>query len=346
YQYQKIYNYHVPQKNIGHITPIQALKDWHKKQPELFKKKIHDLSGLDNYEKELHVHAQYLNRQLFNPLFNMNVSELNHEIKKVRVWLPVEQFLILDDQNRILTDGSVENSRYGETIPVAVQLLQQKQQILLHEDSIELNIAIHSGDDIRGYALMTLNNQVFLNSIARLTGDLEKMKSHLFHSMWTVFLAILLLTFLLGIFFSRLLSQYLSRPLSEMSVAAEQFAKGNLAYPLPEYSDDELGELARSLNTMATDLQMREGQLDALINNSTAIIYIKDIQGRFLLVNKHFQRLFHISQEEIRGKTDYDLFPAELADVFQAQACRYLVIDFGTSKSPKSTRQRDNHYCP
>ncbi|WP_294059893.1 DDE-type integrase/transposase/recombinase, partial [Thiolapillus sp.] len=25
YQYQKIYNYHVPQKNIGHITPIQAL---------------------------------------------------------------------------------------------------------------------------------------------------------------------------------------------------------------------------------------------------------------------------------------------------------------------------------
>ncbi len=47
YQYQKIYNYHVPQKNIGHITPIQALKDWHKKQPELFKKKIYDLSGLD-----------------------------------------------------------------------------------------------------------------------------------------------------------------------------------------------------------------------------------------------------------------------------------------------------------
>ena len=38
YPYQKIYNYHVPQKNIGHITPIQALKDWHKKQPELFKK--------------------------------------------------------------------------------------------------------------------------------------------------------------------------------------------------------------------------------------------------------------------------------------------------------------------
>ncbi|MFC1338533.1 MAG: hypothetical protein G8D28_05170, partial [gamma proteobacterium symbiont of Phacoides pectinatus] len=29
-----------------------------------------------------------------------------------------------------------------------------------------------------------------------------------------------------------------------------------------------------------------------------------------------------------------------------AQVCRYLVKDFGTSQSPKSTRQRDSRYCP
>ncbi|MEW8014480.1 MAG: hypothetical protein AB2807_06765, partial [Candidatus Sedimenticola endophacoides] len=28
------------------------------------------------------------------------------------------------------------------------------------------------------------------------------------------------------------------------------------------------------------------------------------------------------------------------------QECRYLVKDFGTSQSPKSTRQRDSLYCP
>ncbi|MCU7916494.1 MAG: hypothetical protein KZQ65_11540, partial [Candidatus Thiodiazotropha sp. (ex Gloverina cf. vestifex)] len=28
------------------------------------------------------------------------------------------------------------------------------------------------------------------------------------------------------------------------------------------------------------------------------------------------------------------------------QACRYLVKDFGTSESPKSTRQRDSRYAP
>ncbi|MEW7984135.1 MAG: cache domain-containing protein [Candidatus Sedimenticola endophacoides] len=30
----------------------------------------------------------------------------------------------------------------------------------------------------------------------------------------------------------------------------------------------------------------------------------------------------------------------------QQQVCRYLVKDFGTSQSPKSTRQRDSRYCP
>ncbi|OQX31709.1 MAG: hypothetical protein B0D94_04605, partial [Candidatus Sedimenticola endophacoides] len=30
----------------------------------------------------------------------------------------------------------------------------------------------------------------------------------------------------------------------------------------------------------------------------------------------------------------------------QGQECRYLVKDFGTSQSPKSTRQRDSRYCP
>lgn len=48
HQYQRIYNHHIPQKNLGHITPIQALKNWEKKQPELFKKKVYNLSGLDS----------------------------------------------------------------------------------------------------------------------------------------------------------------------------------------------------------------------------------------------------------------------------------------------------------
>ncbi|MEW7977944.1 MAG: response regulator transcription factor [Candidatus Sedimenticola endophacoides] len=35
-----------------------------------------------------------------------------------------------------------------------------------------------------------------------------------------------------------------------------------------------------------------------------------------------------------------------LEETLKSQECRYLVKDFGTSQSPKSTRQRDSRYCP
>jgi transposase InsO family protein len=46
-RYVKIYNQHIPQKALGHIAPIQAMKDWYNKKPELFKKRVYNLTGLD-----------------------------------------------------------------------------------------------------------------------------------------------------------------------------------------------------------------------------------------------------------------------------------------------------------
>lgn len=48
-QYVKIYNQYIPQKALGHIAPIQAMKDWYKSKPEFFKKRVYNLTGLDSY---------------------------------------------------------------------------------------------------------------------------------------------------------------------------------------------------------------------------------------------------------------------------------------------------------
>ena len=45
--YLQIYNHHIPQKNLGHLTPIQAMKEWRLREPELFHKAVYDLPGLD-----------------------------------------------------------------------------------------------------------------------------------------------------------------------------------------------------------------------------------------------------------------------------------------------------------
>ena len=45
--YLKLYNHHIPQRALDAKTPILALKEWQKKRPELFVKRVYDQTGLD-----------------------------------------------------------------------------------------------------------------------------------------------------------------------------------------------------------------------------------------------------------------------------------------------------------
>ena len=64
-------------------------------------------------------------------------------------------------------------------------------------------------------------------------------------------------------------------------------------------------------------LKESEQRLQAILDNSPAFIYLKDTQGRYLLVNRQCEAVFQINKEELKGKTDYDIFPKEIADTFR-----------------------------
>ena len=46
-RYVWLYNQQLPQSVLGSRTPLQAMKDWHKLKPELFKKNPYQLPGRD-----------------------------------------------------------------------------------------------------------------------------------------------------------------------------------------------------------------------------------------------------------------------------------------------------------
>jgi PAS domain S-box-containing protein len=76
-------------------------------------------------------------------------------------------------------------------------------------------------------------------------------------------------------------------------------------------------------------LKESEQRLQAIIDNSKAAIFMKDLQGRYLLMNCECERLFQVTNDEIRGKTDYDLFAREIADVLRDNDRQ--VLDAGTA---------------
>lgn len=69
---------------------------------------------------------------------------------------------------------------------------------------------------------------------------------------------------------------------------------------------------------VSAEIALRETQqqLQAILDNSSAVIYVVDTQNRYLLINRQYERLFNITQDQIIGKTVYDIWPHDLADGF------------------------------
>jgi two-component system cell cycle sensor histidine kinase/response regulator CckA len=65
---------------------------------------------------------------------------------------------------------------------------------------------------------------------------------------------------------------------------------------------------------------LRDSQylLEGITDNSNAVIFTKNVDGRYLMINRRFEQLFHVSRDSVVGMTDYDLFPKECADAFRA----------------------------
>jgi PAS domain S-box-containing protein len=85
-----------------------------------------------------------------------------------------------------------------------------------------------------------------------------------------------------------------------------------------------LGHFSTKLQSAYDTVRQREQQLQAILDNSTAVVALKDTQGRYLLVNQMFERLFRLKQDEVKRKTDHDLFPRYVADAIRANDRRVL----------------------
>lgn len=73
----------------------------------------------------------------------------------------------------------------------------------------------------------------------------------------------------------------------------------------------------RAKNISQNQLLENKQLLQSIIDNTTNPIFIKEINGEYLLINKQFESLFHISNAEIIGKTDHDFLPKEVADAYR-----------------------------
>lgn len=72
------------------------------------------------------------------------------------------------------------------------------------------------------------------------------------------------------------------------------------------------------------ELRRSEARLRAILDNSPASIYLKDTEGRFLLVNREFERRNGLKAEQVLNRTSAGLIPDSSAEIVMGEDRRVL----------------------
>ncbi|HEV3411716.1 MAG TPA: ATP-binding protein [Puia sp.] len=76
-------------------------------------------------------------------------------------------------------------------------------------------------------------------------------------------------------------------------------------------------------------LKENQAWLQSILDNSTSLMYIKDPEGRYIMVNLRFREMLHLMDADIVGKTDHELSDPDAAD-------HYKLLDEEVMRTGKS----------
>ncbi|MBX7187850.1 MAG: HAMP domain-containing protein [Vicinamibacteria bacterium] len=215
-----------------------------------------------NEDERLRGTAQYLAGRMFNPVFRFDIERIDEEIERVRRWLPVRDFVVVDASHRVITDGTDAKLNFGNTIEGVWPSVDSGAVLMTDGNGKrQVRFAIQSGGILAGFAAVTFAEDPSQAGLRRIDEQTSNLWASHRKSLLALFLIAFAFSLLLGVITSIRLSRSLGQPLAEMGRAARAFAQGNLEYPLPTESPDELGELARALRSMSQNVRTHQAAL-------------------------------------------------------------------------------------
>jgi len=122
---------------------------------------------------------------------------------------------------------------------------------------------------------------------------------------------------------SQRLAAGIARPLTRMSLMAKRMASGDLDQRVNVETNDEIGELASSFNTMSGQLKKiidelaeQRDKMETILTTMADGIIVTDESAKVVLFNKASERIFGLSSQEALDKLFSDLrLNAELAEM-------------------------------
>jgi diguanylate cyclase (GGDEF)-like protein/PAS domain S-box-containing protein len=137
-----------------------------------------------------------------------------------------------------------------------------------------------------------------------------------------------------GVWAATIFTTGVVRRVRRLEENAGRLARGEPLRSLPS-GEDEIGRLGQAMEASARRLGEAKGLLQGVIDGTPDVVFVKDLDGRYLVMNRAGEEYLDRIQEEIVGRTDAELYDPELAATIRASD--FTVIRTGDISVYEST---------
>jgi two-component system phosphate regulon sensor histidine kinase PhoR len=158
------------------------------------------------------------------------------------------------------------------------------------------------------YVALPLKEQNEIIGVLRIALPLENVQKTLFTVRKTVLLGFL---FALGLalVLGSILATGIIKPINKIISASRRYSEGNFSRPIFVDSQDEIGELAVTLNKMAQDIEDKIRQLNTqnqylkgIFSSMIEGVILVDNSTRIISINPSVEQIFSVSKSGVEGK--------------------------------------------
>jgi PAS domain S-box-containing protein len=119
--------------------------------------------------------------------------------------------------------------------------------------------------------------------------------------------------------------------------------------PIVDSANTVFGVIVSSLNinerlAAGKALHESEERFYAFMDASPALAWVKDSDGRFNYVNKSWERVYGLKRDDVIGKTNFDIFPFDVAEKFRTSDLEVQITHAGTEVHEESFEMRGRQY--
>ena len=259
---------------------------------------------LERYEGEAVSLTSLASRELRNPLYFLDLNEIEHAIQNIKQNPDVQSVYVMFPDGRIITDGTLENKYYNKTLNdclnIEARISPDEPLVKIENDILHVCIPIFITEKIgmikADFSLNRLNDII----------------NNLIITLLMIGGIVSIIVIIVGMF----ISKSISKRILKLKYAANEISKGNFDVNIGEISsrNDEIAELSSQFNIMKEYIVSTNKHLNRLVKERTREL---EIANEELKVHDKMQKVFiNIASHEMKTPVQAILTYSQLLQIY------------------------------